>query len=167
MSGGNKLELYFSSRPATRLERTVFTHELLSAPMVSVLGTPGAAGKRSSCVFPWTAAVQTIASLLVSSKLESEPFILEGGEGSAASSLDAALSKPPNWLLDMFGSDSHGSAIAGRLFKRSNPERKRPGPVAVALNPSQLGPEGVRVFIDMTEAGNTQLQELAQALRRE
>ncbi|MCB0344147.1 MAG: hypothetical protein KDD66_03485 [Bdellovibrionales bacterium] len=164
MSSNTRLELYFSRNSCHELERTVFSHELLSAPMLAVSGTPGAASERSSGVFRWGGAVLALTQLLVRSKLSSSPYVLEGSAGSLASSLDAALSKPPNWLLDMFGIDSHGNSLASKLFNRSNPERKRPGPVGVALNPRQLNPVDIRVFHGQDEADQTTLELIDRSL---
>jgi hypothetical protein len=63
-----------------------------------------------------------------------QTYYLSGNQGSAAAALDYALSKSPQWLYDFFGADSSGTLIARRLFSRINPERKRPGPVKLAVN---------------------------------
>lgn len=79
-------------------------------------------------------------------------------ETRLAVAFDSALSKEPHWLSEMFGTDASGRAMAKRLFIRENPERKRPGPVIVALNRLALPPENIAIRlgngrqIDATEA---------------
>jgi hypothetical protein len=58
---------------------------------------------------------------------------IDGHSDSLAASLDYALSKQPLWLQDMFGVTPHGKAISKLLFRRMNPDRKRPGPVTVFI----------------------------------
>jgi hypothetical protein len=58
---------------------------------------------------------------------------IDGQGDSPAASLDYALSKQPLWLQDMFGVTPHGKAISKLLFRRMNPDRKRPGPVTVFI----------------------------------
>jgi hypothetical protein len=61
-----------------------------------------------------------------------EPRLL-GGKGSTAAALDGALSKEPAWVLSSFGVFPNGMPVSRRLFARSNPGRKRLGPVAISL----------------------------------
>jgi hypothetical protein len=68
-----------------------------------------------------------------------------------ALSLDFALSKKPRWLLDMFGVDQSGTPILKRLFIRMNPEKKRPGPAWVSMNPAFLDPGNISIFLDGVE----------------
>ncbi|MEY4667962.1 MAG: hypothetical protein RL518_661 [Pseudomonadota bacterium] len=70
---------------------------------------------------------------------------------SWALSLDFALSKKPRWLLDMFGVDQSGAPIIKRLFIRMNPEKKRPGPAWVSMNPAFLDPKNIGIFLDGVE----------------
>lgn len=78
-----------------------------------------------------------------------------GGLSSDASpwalSLDYALSKKPRWLLDMFGVDKSGTPVIKRLFLRNNPEKKRPGPCWVSVNPEFLHPSNIAIFLDDIE----------------
>ena len=62
-----------------------------------------------------------------------------------AIALDHALSKEPQWLTEMFGADASGRAMARRLFIRENAERKRAGPVVIALNRLALPPENISI----------------------
>lgn len=103
--------------------------------------------------FQWTAAVQGASAVflktLLHDKMETslQPYIL-GGRSSLAASLDYALVKGPAWLADMFGTTSLGGLRAKRLFRVTNPNRKRPGPVVVALNMNMLPSSNIRVTLD-------------------
>jgi hypothetical protein len=77
--------------------------------------------------------------------------VLEGQANTPAASLDFALAKQPNWILDMFGMDVHGQPIARKILLRQNPERKRPGPVSISVRLRALPPEKVRVFLEDKE----------------
>lgn len=82
---------------------------------------------------------------------------LVGERGSPAASLDYALSKEPAWLADIFGWDPQGVLIARRLFVRSNPEMKRPGPVCVSLNRALLRESDIRVDMEGSEVTTEEL----------
>ncbi len=94
--------------------------------------------------FQWSAAVKAFSLLMVRTARalsigESLAKInLTGGQGSLASSLDYALVKQPDWVIDMFGFDNSGQSYLRRLLRRTNSERKMPGPVIVGLNPHAL-----------------------------
>lgn len=95
-------------------------------------GTPPAIGK-----FRWSRGVRALSILVLRSLVASfdssiEPMLI-GGRGSIAASLDSVLSKEPSWLLDTFGVFPNGTPVHRRFFARSNPGRKRLGPVAVSL----------------------------------
>jgi hypothetical protein len=117
------------------------------AVRVSVRGkTPGAF--HGANTFQWTSAVRALALLLVSARIDGAQTVLAGETGSAAASLDYALSKHPSWLVEMFGTDAAGRGMARRLIRRSNPERKRPGPVLLSLNAHLLQPAEIDVEKD-------------------
>lgn len=124
--------------------------------------------------FTWSAAVQALCILLLrhcassvqasSPRPSSSPSAssnggtldlqltgaggsISGAQNTAAASLDYALTKQPAWLLDMFGTTAGGISKARSLFKRLNPERKRAGPVVVAVNAQALLPEDISIFI--------------------
>jgi hypothetical protein len=81
------------------------------------------------------------------SKLDpNEDPLLSGTQGSLAASLDYAMSKQPSWILDMFGFDADGKCIARRLINRSNTERKRPGPVTLALKPLVIRESEIQIY---------------------
>lgn len=73
---------------------------------------------------------------------------LVGGAGSPAGALDSAISKSPAWLLDVLGYDAQGTPYARRIFRRLNPERKRPGPVEVLVNDRLLSPDDVKIVVN-------------------
>jgi len=73
---------------------------------------------------------------------------LVGRKGSLAASLDYALSKGPAWLGDMFGNGVKGQQTARRILRVSNPNRKRPGPVAISVNKNSVTWDQVRIYWD-------------------
>src|SRR5690348_17113655 len=127
------LHLEFSSGPQPQLLKSSFEHPLIQQQIVSVRGkSEGAYSKRHS--FQWTPAVRALCVLLVRTKVFSiensnagVPALQTNARGSI-SALDYAIGRHAAWIADMFGVDQHGHLIAQRIFKRSNPERKRPGP---------------------------------------
>ena len=144
-----EFELWFVRSGTTELVKTVFTRSGKETPLVSLRGkSQGAYGGAHS--FQWTAAVRALAQLALTSKLarDEKQAVLEGERGSLVSSLDYALGKKPLWLAEMFGTDANGEPFALRLFKRSNPEQKRPGPIAISFNRSILAPAGLKIYVD-------------------
>ena len=123
------------------LNQTMFSHPLLGRRLVAVRGTtaPPQAG-----TFRWSSGVRAMSVLLTRQAIISEArrtghsngdaaAAIDGHSDSLAASLDYALSKQPLWLQDMFGVTPHGKAISKLLFRRMNPDRKRPGPVTVFI----------------------------------
>jgi hypothetical protein len=119
--------------------------------------------------FQWTSAVQSMSAAAIKCKLADltgagpQAAALCSDSTSWALSLDFALSKKPRWLLDMFGVDSSGMPIIKRLFIRMNPEKKRPGPAWVSINPAFLNPSNIAIFLDGVEV--TTLSELNSLLK--
>lgn len=150
------LRLWFVNDEQPQLEKVFFSHPLLRHEQESYRGKSSGAYS-SACSFQWSSAVRSLALLFLlnvswrrrssDSGIESAPLLV-GAEGSAASSLDYALGKLPLWLLDMFGVDSHGNPLARRLFRRSNPERRRGGECAIRINFSMLPVENIFVYLD-------------------
>ena len=144
--------LWFSGSPHIELTKTAFTSPLLPDTVWAVRGkTPGAFSTKST--FQWTSAVQAMSILMLRAAVHSKrgsksPLpLLEGGPGSLANSLDAALYKQTTWL-DLFGYDKHGNSLSRRVFPRTNPGRRRPGPVMVSLNDHLLPKSCIWVFIN-------------------
>lgn len=137
-----KMILSFVTMQSTvALNQTMFSHPLLGRRLVSVRGTtaPPQAG-----TFRWSSGVRAVSVLLTRQAIISDACrnghangdvaaAIDGHGDSLAASLDYALSKQPLWLQDMFGVTPHGKAISKLLFRRMNPDRKRPGPVTVFI----------------------------------
>ena len=151
------------------LLETNFWHPAWTGPRTAIRGCQGPAGIGT---FQWTRAVRAMSQLLVKQALtgcrrgrggESPmPALLSGYAGSLAASLDYALSKQPQWLHDMFGTTSRGDSVARLIFRRMNPERKRPGPVQVFVGNAEFR---VEVAVDNARAGEAGLLEkIASAL---
>jgi hypothetical protein len=144
------LSLFFYSGAAAQLESVEYSSGT-GAKHRATRGTSLGQGQGS---FPWTAGVKALSLLAVGTKIQSlrapheGDFSLEGGRGSLAAALDSALSKNPLWLLDMFGVDAQGGSTARRIFKRVNPERKRPGPVKISLSRNALPAASITIVID-------------------
>lgn len=158
-----RLELHFSPGSSAQLRKAVFSHPKLSSPIVSVRGKGGGAVASDSS-FQWTRAVQAFVLLVLDAKADGG--VLEGEESTPAASLDYAISKQTAWLADMFGRFDSGALIYKRAFKRSNPERKRSGPVIVSLNQAFLPCENIKVIIGEAElTDERQLRVLRAAVK--
>ncbi len=106
--------------------------------------------------FQWSSAVKAFALLVVGARLgiadnKRKSYVLSGEANSAAASLDFAISKPTQWISDLFGRDSTGRSQALRVFRRENTERKRPGPVRISLSANVLGARELRIFLESKE----------------
>jgi hypothetical protein len=123
------------------LNQTVFSHSLLGRRLISVRGStaPPDVG-----TFRWSSGVRGLSLLLTRQAIVGmarrteegnghDSASIEGDTNSLAASLDYAISKQPLWLQDMFGATPQGTAISKLLFRRMNPDRKRPGPVTVFI----------------------------------
>lgn len=152
-----------SDRNELMLHRTAFRHPLLLHEAITIRGTvaPNNFGN-----FRWSAGVKALTLLLIrqallieSGKLENEPAdvsaSIEGEDSSPAASLDYALSKQPLWLRDMFGISPHGVPVSKLIFRRINPDRKRPGPVVIFIPNYSL-----TVAIDVDGRRLTKVKEL-------
>jgi hypothetical protein len=145
------LALYFEGTKRIELIKTEFKAKEAMAVRTCVRGKT--AGAFTSCgSFQWTSAVRAVCAVTIRYALseanDKVDYFLIGGHGSLASSLDYALSKEPTWITDMFGTLHSGAPYAKRLFKVTNPNRKRPGPVAVAINRGRLSPEDLKIYLN-------------------
>jgi len=105
------------------------------------------AGPSRACgSFQWTAAVKAFAVLAVKTRSTPENALLMGTSNSLAASLDYAISKQPLWLSEMFGCDHTGTSLLRRMILRTNPERKRPGPVILGINQMYFSPTSIVIF---------------------
>lgn len=150
--------LWFNKRESDggfELTRSLFLYTPLNYSIQAVRGRysgayPGAA------TFQWTSAVQALSVALLrgaawrNREKEVEP-LLSGKKGTLASSLDDALYKQTGWLCDVFGADFKGQSLANKLFKRTNPGKKQPGPVAFSLNGNVLPAHAITILIDDVE----------------
>ena len=145
-----RIKLLFFSGANIELIRVDFANG--SHPTITSIRGKTNGAYRGAGTFQWSSAVRGMASIFLRAKLSAnlhpvEPM-LSGEERSLAASLDYALTKRPNWLLDMFGVSRNGAASARRLFKVSNSHRKRPGPVSLSLNVYACPPHGIEIFLD-------------------
>lgn len=145
------------------LESTEFTELASKQSLYCLRGTNNF--RQGQGTFPFSQGVRALVLLCVEYKLgalESRERSLAGEKGSLAASLDSALSKNSQWLVDMFGSYADGSLRARRLVRRHNPERKRPGPVEIFVNQTILPAQSITI-----EVGNVvaQTEEQLNGLR--
>ena len=139
------------------LNRTEFTHPLNGQSVVSFRGKNSSRVVSHTGSFQWSNAVKAMSDLMLNYKLvslrdsSSSQASIVGESGSLASSLDYAISKQPNWLLDMFGVDSKGSSIFKRLIIRLNSERRKPGPVQIFLKTDKLLSCNVGIYLNSYE----------------
>ena len=165
----NKLSLWFSADDrGLALSETLFIHPQLERAQRAIRGAPNAGPGYGS--FRWSAAVQAMSVFFLrcaarateSQEASSEDdWILKGSDGSYAASLDYAIAKQTNWVLDVFGVDHRGSSLIRRLVARANPERKKPGPVCLRLVNSANDELEIYVFINGEEVrGFSELREL-------
>ncbi len=176
MSQLGEMVLYFDDSEAPQLQKTTFQHPLLRQIQTTTRGScllPAIGGGS----FTWTAGVKAFCILVIRSIIEKDggskqsgycnPFFLSGNALSPAASFDYSLSKKPAWLMDMFGVDSTGIPLAVRLFRRTNPERKRPGPVCIALNYEFLPISCIKMVIGEKPASTEQsLHKLVEGIEK-
>jgi hypothetical protein len=126
---------------------------------ISVRGKTGGPF-RAAGSFQWTSAVKALALLLAKTRLNPTAALLRGENASLAASLDYAISKQPSWLTEMFGCDQQGISFARRLILRTNPERKRPGPVTLGINQLFLKADQINIFVEGTPCSDEDLARL-------
>jgi len=137
------LKLYFEDG---QLIETLFRENPTSPERRSIRGKSGGAYRQAGS-FQWSSAVRALALLAVKALSTPEHPFIQGEGGSLAASLDYALSKQPEWLTDLFGCDREGISYARRCILRTNPERKRPGPVVLAFNLVYLPISAIQVYV--------------------
>ena len=155
-----KVALQFFGKNEVQLGEVLFCHPLLEHPVLAVRGRSQGA-HRGCASFPWGSVAKGFSLLMLRAKaFGTVNAMIEGDAASLASSLDYAISKPPVWFQDLFGFDRFGVTLARRVFDRTNPERKRPGPVRIAINAHQLEPENILVSwngVSLTEPKDVRL----------
>jgi hypothetical protein len=165
------LALWFYFKEHIELEKITFRSPLLLDEIRAVRGkTPGAYLR--SVTFQWTSAVQALSILLLRAaqrqvcESNSEEPLLQGGKGSPAASLDAALNKDSAWL-DLFGGDERGKPMSKQILLRSNSGLRRTGPVTISLNERILPRECISVYLDNKRVQNSRnFQECIEAIER-
>jgi len=154
------LKLYFE---LGELSEVVFHDGLGNEPRVCVRGKTSGPS-RSAGSFQWTSAVKALSVMAVRTALNPKEALIQGEGSSLASSLDYAISKQPLWLSEMFGWDNKGVSLARRLILRSNPERKRPGPVTLGFNQLYMPPSAISIYSHGRPCASEQLQLLSAQL---
>lgn len=148
-------ELHFAGESDVQLVEFRFTDRITGVQRLSVRGKTAGAF-RNAGTFQWTSAVRGLCILMARAKLaciqgatsEVSTGQILGHRASMAASLDYAITKQPAWTRDMFGWDMNGTTLVQRLIHRTNPNRKRPGPVILALNERALSPVDVAIYWD-------------------
>lgn len=139
-------KLYFYGN-TPELSKTEFFHAAYNDGIQECIRGKDAGGLRGAGSFQWSKGTQALCQLVLKHKLSSEGVsYLSGVRGSFAAALDNALQKRSVWLMDMFGTDSNGNALAARFIHRSNPGLRRPGPVYLSLLASAIPPEVITVY---------------------
>lgn len=170
------LKLNFVNSNIPELWSTEFSHPLLGAPAHCIRGKNSGAYVNYGS-FQWTRSVQALCYLFLSDMALDEsthatrvpaPFVLSGGRSSLACSLNYAIEKRCNWIVDIFGTDSSGGLIAKRAFRRTNPGLRGSCPVALALNRNFLPRSSIEIFVDSCRLKNLgDLREMAELVRRQ
>lgn len=146
---GNSFIFHFEGSSRIELVKTEVRIAGIARTLSCIRGkTAGAYVSYGS--FQWTSGVRGVCAAFLRFVLSAEgdtvDFCLIGGKGSLAASLDYALSKGPAWLSEMFGAGIGGSQLARRIFKITNPNRKRPGPVAISVNKNVVSADQVQIY---------------------
>ncbi len=154
-------ELHFAGDESVELVEACFLDPRSGIERRSVRGKTSGAFKNVGS-FQWTAAVKALAILTLKAgltQLEGPGAVenqLVGYKGSLAASLDYALSKQPEWLTELFGVDSSGICTVRRLILRTNPERKRPGPVVLSFSGGALENVRFEFFLNGSKIGSAE-----------
>ena len=154
----SSFRMYFEGIGRLELVRSEFRSSGSPETFVVIRGkTSGAYTRYGS--FQWTSGVRAVCAAFIRSLLSEQnnrvDYCLIGSKGSLAASLDYALSKGPAWLGEMFGSTPSGEIFAKRLFRVTNPNRKRPGPVALSVNRHLIAGSQIKVFWNNREVNST------------
>ena len=164
-----EIELYFSSLSKPELIEVVFRRDDKGAFLHSLRGRVSGTTETQR-TFLWSPAVKALSVLLISAKLtrgynsEVQPGSLRGQRGSLASSLDYAISKQPEWILDMFGTVSTGVSYSRRLILRLNSECKHAGPVILTIDKRLLPPDQIQIFVESRLIEAKDISELIQQI---
>ena len=167
------LTLWFLKTSSVELVRTRFLSTLCESVLECSRGKSyQSLGMTGS--FGWSAAVRGLCLLFIQSAINrvagsNIPWgtLVQGLRGSPSAALDAALSKQPVWVQDMFGVDSTGLSNLRRILVRNNPELKRPGPVILGLHRNWAESLQVRIFLNDREiTDRIELETLVSSLQQ-
>lgn len=147
----NSLTFHFEGTSRIELVKTEVRIAGASRTLTCIRGKTS--GAYLACgSFQWTSGVRGVCAVflrfMISEMSDLVDCCLVGRKGSLAASLDYALSKGPAWLGEMFGNGVKGQQTARRMVKVSNPNRKRPGPVAISVNKNAVSWDQVRIYWD-------------------
>jgi len=166
-------ELHFAGCMAVELVETSFSDSEAGVHSRSVRGKTAGAFRNVGS-FQWTTAVKALSLLCIKAGLAQRVGVakvdhrLAGDKGSLAASLDYAISKQPEWLMEMFEVDSEGISLMRRLVRRTNPERKRPGPVVLGFSEGALESVRFRFTLNGTPVESiSELESLSACLTEE
>lgn len=158
-------ELQFAGGADVQLVEVHFTDGVTGNQRVTIRGKTAGAF-RGAGTFQWTSAVRGLCILFAKAKAmqlsdrEGGRGVIFGLQRSVAASLDYAITKQPVWIRDMFGNDASGNSMAYRLILRTNPNRKRPGPVVLSIN------ERAMAASDISIVWNNRRVDSAEMLKR-
>jgi hypothetical protein len=145
----NHFAFFFEGDPHVELVKTDVFIAVAGSSMTCVRGKTAGA-YRSYGSFQWTTGVRGVCAAFMRFKIYGATTLpdvcLIGGKNSLAASLDYAITKCPGWISGMFGSSSMGTPVIKRLFRVTNTNRKRPGPVAISVNGNIVVPDNVRFY---------------------
>lgn len=162
--------ILYASPSRIVLETTLFNRSESTYPSTAIRGS--GLGHTGIGLFPLSKAVKGLTLLLLehavvnASSDKTQCALIEGRRGSLAASLDYALSKQPQWMCDMFGTDAAGDSLLKRMVRRTNSHLKRPGPVRLSIPPSCA--LKVKVFVNEVEIEEAaELSEILSQLTNE
>lgn len=149
---GNTFTMHFEGTERLELIRSEFgpTGQAPEKLFIAIRGKSAGAFPLYGS-FQWTSGVRAVCAVFLRFAISEQSsggvdYCLIGSRGSLAASLDYALSKGPSWIGEMFGATPGGGLYAKRLFRITNPNRKRPGPVALSVNKTLVPASAVEVF---------------------
>ena len=147
------ISLYFVDSVAPSLNETRVNQTHTQEPLRATRGkTSGAYIGYGT--FQWTTAVRALCVLMLETKISgcgSSDGMIQGGRPSLACSLDESINKGTSWLADMLGCSVSGKLLAKSVILRTNSSLKRPGLVTLRINPRQLLPKDIKIYIDSRE----------------
>jgi hypothetical protein len=146
--------LHFCGRDRIELWQTYFKHPILDQPRFSVRGKTTGAFHGSNGSFQWTTPVIALSVLFLNHKIsflqegKNTAPVLLGNRNSMASSLAYTIDKAPNWLAEMFGTNSKGDLLIRTLTRRSASGYRNGSPIAVSLSPNYFTADNIAVIVN-------------------